>query len=180
MNELIFRAREFAREAHKAQLRRYTGEPYFTHPEEVAGMVERAGLSENAIAAAFLHDIINDQGVEPELLFREFGPKVASMVVVLTDTPVGPGFNRERRKALDMDRLSKASVSVQGIRCADLISNTSTIVKYDPGFARIYLPEKRAILEVLTRAPAVLRDAAWACLRSAEDELLQAALSVKD
>ncbi|UEM08568.1 hypothetical protein J4G43_027720 [Bradyrhizobium barranii subsp. barranii] len=86
------------------------------------------------------------------------------MVIALTDTPPRPGINRDGRKAIDRKRLSEASPEVQGIKCADLISNTSTIVKHDPDFAKRYLPEKRAILEVLTRAPAPLRDQAWASL----------------
>ncbi|MCC8952850.1 hypothetical protein H8B02_05035 [Bradyrhizobium sp. Pear77] len=44
---LIEMAREFAREKHALQKRNYTGEPYFVHLEEVAGIVERTGLSEN-------------------------------------------------------------------------------------------------------------------------------------
>ena len=55
-DHLVFKAREFAREAHRSQLRKYTGEPYFVHLEEVAGLVERAGLSNDAVAAAWLHD----------------------------------------------------------------------------------------------------------------------------
>ncbi|UEM08567.1 HD domain-containing protein [Bradyrhizobium barranii subsp. barranii] len=65
MNGLIFRAREFARERHSAQARRYTGEPYFVHLEEVARMIELAGRPEESIAAAWLHDVIEDQGGPP-------------------------------------------------------------------------------------------------------------------
>jgi len=57
MNSLIFGARGFARQAHMAQARHCTGEPYFVHLEEVANRVERAGLSDEAIAAAWLHDV---------------------------------------------------------------------------------------------------------------------------
>jgi hypothetical protein len=68
-----------------------------------------------------------------------------------------------------------ANTNVQSIKCADLISNTSTIVKHDPGFAKVYLPEKKAILEVevLTKAHPGLHYYAEATLRIAEEELLQ-------
>jgi (p)ppGpp synthase/HD superfamily hydrolase len=171
LNDLIFRAREFARERHFSQARRYTGEPYFVHLEEVAGLVERAGLSETAIAAAWLHDVVEDQGVPLQTIVDHFGQDVLAMVVKLTDTPPRPGINRDGRKAIDRQRLYEASPEVQGIKCADLISNTSTIVKHDPGFARRYLPEKRAILDVLTSAPAPLRDQAWQSLLDAERQL---------
>lgn len=171
MNDLIFRAREFARERHAQQLRKYIGLPYFTHLDEVAGFVERAGLSEEAIAVAWLHDVVEDTPTPLSEIVERFGGNVAEMVSMLTDEPPRPGLNRGDRKVIDSARLAGALPEVQGIKCADLISNTSTIVKYDPGFARIYLPEKRAILDVLTRAPAPLRDQAWASLRAAEAEI---------
>ena len=177
MQSLVLKAREFAREAHKDQLRRYTGDPYYLHLEEVAGMVAVAGLSQEAIAAAWLHDTIEDQSVSTLSLLRQFGKETTKLVVALTDTPAGPGLNREKRKAMDRDRLARASAEAQSIKCADLISNTSSIVKHDPDFAKVYLPEKRAILEALTRAHPKLLAMAWASLRRAEDDLLQKALS---
>lgn len=171
MDALIVKAREFARRAHMAQTRRYTNEPYFVHLEEVATIVAGAGLSLNAIAAAWLHDVIEDQGVlESELVIR-FGQQVSVMVVALTDTPPTLWLNREMRKQIDRDRLAQSSPEAQSIKCADLISNTSTIVKYDPGFAKIYLSEKRAVLAVLTRAHPGLKDCAIRSLENAEREL---------
>jgi len=171
LNDLIIRAREFAREKHAEQKRNYTGEPYFVHLEEVAGMVERAGLSETAIAAAWLHDVVEDTDVSAVRISAEFGVNVAVMVHDLTDMPPAPGLNREQRKILDQARLARAGAETQGIKCADLISNTSTIVQHSPGFAKRYLPEKRAVLQILTRAPANLLDHAWASLIDAEKRL---------
>ncbi|WP_247455277.1 HD domain-containing protein [Bradyrhizobium sp. 174] len=171
MSDLINRAREFARAKHAEQLRNYTGLPYFTHLEEVAGLVERAGLSEFAVAAAWLHDSVEDTDTTVAEVTSLFGMAVAILVNVLTDTPPAEGLNRDRRKAMDRARLAIAPWEAQGIKCADLVSNTSTIVKHDPGFAKRYLPEKRAILEVLTRAPPALRDPAWASLIDAERQL---------
>jgi (p)ppGpp synthase/HD superfamily hydrolase len=168
---IVDRAREFAREKHAAQLRKYTGEQYFAHLEEVAGMVERSGLSENATAAAWLHDVVEDQPVTVADVANEFGAEVAMIVLDLTDTPAGKGLNREERKAMDAYRLSRASGDAQSIKCADLISNTSSIVQHDPGFARIYLKEIRAILDVLQKAHEGLQQQAWASLRRAEDQL---------
>ena len=171
MSDLIIRAREFARQKHALQLRRYTGEPYFVHLEEVASLVERARLPETAIAAAWLHDVAEDCDVKLTDLAHLFGNAVALMVYELTDEPPREGTNREQRKGVDRRRLAIASVETQGIKCADLISSTSTIVKHNPGFAKLYLPEKRAILDVLIRAPALLRDHAWKSLLDAEREL---------
>jgi GTP diphosphokinase / guanosine-3',5'-bis(diphosphate) 3'-diphosphatase len=171
MDNLVLKAREFAREAHKAQPRKYTGEPYFVHLEEVANMVANAGLSDAAVAAAWLHDVVEDQDVTVATITAMFGMEVATMVLALTDEPPGPGINRAGRNAMNLARLSIANWETQSIKCADLISNTSTIAKYDPGFAKTYLPEKRAVLDVLTRAHPGLRDNAEASLRAAERQL---------
>ncbi|SEC01362.1 HD domain-containing protein [Bradyrhizobium erythrophlei] len=168
---LIEEAREFARKKHAQQKRSFTGEPYFVHLEEVAGIVARAGLSETAIAAAWLHDTVEDTDATLPEICAKFGSGVAVMVLDLTDTPPGSGLNRASRGEIDRRRLAAAGPETQCIKCADLISNTSTIVKHDPGFARQYLPEKRATLEILTRAPAPLLEQAWASLRAAEAEL---------
>ncbi len=164
MSNLVNKAREFAREKHAAQLRRYTEQPYFVHLEEVAALVERTGLSENAIAAALLHDAI-------EAICANFNPDVALMVLDLTDIPAGKGLNRAERKTVDAHRLSRASADTQSIKCADLISNTSSIVQHDPGFARLYLKEIRQVLEVLQKANDRLRQQAWASLQQAEEVL---------
>ncbi|MCW2194980.1 (p)ppGpp synthase/HD superfamily hydrolase [Bradyrhizobium elkanii] len=168
---LIESAREFAREKHAPQKRNYTDEPYFVHLEEVAGIVERAGLTEAAIAAAWLHDTVEDTDATLPEICAKFGSAVALMVLDLTDTPPGPGLNRASRREIDRRRLAAAGPETQGIKCADLISNTSTIVMHNRGFATKYLPEKRATLEILTKAPAPLLDQAWASLRAAEVEL---------
>ncbi|WP_063695122.1 HD domain-containing protein [Bradyrhizobium embrapense] len=168
---LIEKAREFAREKHAPQKRNYTGEPYFVHLEEVAGIVERAGLSETAIAAAWLHDVVEDTDVTLPEVCAKFGSGVALMVFDLTNTPPMAGMNSERRKRADRLRLELAGPETQGIKCADFISNTSTIVKHNPGFAKKYLPEKRATLEILTKAPAPLLDQAWQSLIEAERQL---------
>ena len=78
----------------------------------------------------------------------------AEAVRLLSDLEVG---SRVERKAYSRARLASAPAWVQTIKCADLISNTSSIVLHDPKFAVTYLAEKRALLEVLTLAHPALR-----------------------
>lgn len=147
---IAYRAMLFAREAHKNQVRKYTGNPYFDHLAEVAGIVSTVTLdTDNIVAVAFLHDCVEDQGVSPELLREEFGEIVTAGVLLLSDLETG---NRAERKAASRARLAAAPAWVQTIKCADLISNTSSIVKHDPKFAVTYLEEKRLLLDVMTRA----------------------------
>lgn len=143
----------FAREAHKDQIRKYTGNPYVDHLAEVAGIVSTVCgqyvQPSEIIAVAWLHDCVEDQGVTEEMLIREFGSLIAGDVMQLSDLETG---NRAERKAASRSRLADAPGRVQTIKCADLISNTSSIVKHDPKFAVTYLQEKRLLLDVLTKA----------------------------
>lgn len=152
--DLAFRAMQFATEKHATQVRKYTGVPYVTHLAEVAGIVATIGQQQEIIAVAWLHDVMEDQGVTHIELERHFGPVVADSVAWLSDMEPG---NRAERKAASRARLATAPPGVQTIKCADLISNTSSIVMHDPKFAVTYLAEKRALLEVLTLAHPGLR-----------------------
>lgn len=147
---IAFKAMQFSREAHKDQVRKYTGNPYADHLAEVAGIVATVALdTDHAVAVAWLHDCVEDQGIAPQTLVDEFGMIVTKGVLLLSDLETG---NRAERKAASRARLAAAPAWVQTIKCADLISNTSSIVKHDPKFAVTYLEEKRLLLDVLTKA----------------------------
>ncbi len=168
--KLVERARAFATSAHAGQLRKYTNEPYIVHPEEVAAIVTDAGLSYDAIAAAWLHDVVEDTPIEAAEITRWFGKRVGSYVDDLTDVPQSAG-NRATRKTIDRERIAVAGYEPQTIKAADLISNTATIVEHDPDFAKTYLREKRATLEILTRAHPDVLARAWETLRAAEEKI---------
>jgi (p)ppGpp synthase/HD superfamily hydrolase len=154
---IAYEAMAFAREAHKDQKRKYTGNPYADHLAEVAGIAVTACpitlRPDVMVAVAWLHDCIEDQGVSVETLSEKFGPEIARAVLFLSDTEKG---NRAERKAAARQRLAGAWDWVQTIKVADLISNTASIVQHDPKFAAVYLEEKRLLLDVLTKADARL------------------------
>ena len=155
-NELVSRSVAFAAEAHASQTRKYTNEPYITHPISVARMVaEEAGTPE-MIAAALLHDIVEDTPVTAEQIEMEFGGVVAELVRQLTDVSRPEDGNRAHRKALDRDHLSKGSAAAKTIKLADLIDNAGSIQKHDPKFAKVYMAEKKLLLEVLADGDARL------------------------
>lgn len=147
--DLEFRAMMFARKVHAEQRRKYTNNPYVDHLAEVAGIVATVDSSPSTIATAWLHDCREDQGITGEEIEEKFGMRVAVGVHLLSDFEIG---NRAERKAASRERLASAPDWVQNIKCADLISNTSSIVMHDPKFAVVYLEEKRLLLDVLTKA----------------------------
>ena len=159
MSDLVFRAMTFARHVHREQKRKYTGNPYVDHLAEVAGITAAVTNWPEAIAIAWLHDCVEDQGIAESVLIDRFGLMVAHGVAYLSDMETG---NRAQRKQLSRDRLAAAPGWIQTIKCADLISNTSSIVEHDPAFAKVYLEEKRLLLAAMTKADPRLRDIAKA------------------
>jgi (p)ppGpp synthase/HD superfamily hydrolase len=151
---LIEKARAFATAAHAAvgQLRKYTFEPYIVHPAEVAALVATVpGHTPEMVAAAWLHDTVEDTGVTIELIRSEFGAEVAELVGWLTDVSRPDHGNRAARKAVDRAHTAGAPAAAQTIKLADLIANTRSIMQHDEKFAVTYLAEKRMLLEVMTK-----------------------------
>lgn len=172
--ELVAKAISFAREAHGSQERKYTGEAYWTHPLEVMQIVEQYEASPEVRAAAMLHDVLEDTDVKLADLVREFGSEVATLVLEVTDISTKADGNRSQRKRKDLVHLSKATPWAAMIKLADLISNTQSIVKHDPGFAKIYLSEKEDLLKVLNAADMRLHARAAEVLWQAKKELVNA------
>lgn len=165
---LILRAAKFATQAHGPQVRKYTGEPYVCHCLDVANVVAPYATPE-MIAAALLHDTIEDTDVTREDIDREFGSVVAALVWDLTDQC--HDGNRATRKAAEAQRLGKISPDAQTIKLADFISNTASIVEHDPGFAKIYLREKLRILSVMTAGNVELYSRAIAQIEEAKKSI---------
>jgi (p)ppGpp synthase/HD superfamily hydrolase len=156
------RARTFATAAHAAvaQLRKYTNEPYIVHPAEVVSILKTRPHDPEMVAAAWLHDVVEDTGVSIEVIRAEFGSKVSDLVGWLTDVSRPEQGNRATRKAIDRAHTAAAPAEAQTIKLCDLISNTRSIVEHDAEFARVYLAEKRLLLEVMTKAdPELMRRA---------------------
>lgn len=180
----IERAKEFAHVAHDSirHKRKYTGEHYWVHTDAVAKTIQALPVSyipmlEAMVVAAHLHDVpedVNKEGFNLYTIYTTFGPLVGAMVDALTDKYIPekyPGLNRAERKVLEAWRLSKASWAVQTIKVADLMDNTQSIVKYDPGFARTYLTEKAYLLSVMKNADPDLMKKARKQLRAATKKL---------
>jgi (p)ppGpp synthase/HD superfamily hydrolase len=155
-SDLLRRAALFAADAHKDQKRKYTGEPYFFHCVEVANLVKDVGGSPEMIAAALLHDTVEDCNVPLVDIFRFFGMEVGSLVENLTDISRPVDGNRRRRKEIDRQHTAGASPEAKTIKLADLISNSRTIITGDPDFAKVYMVEKRNLMEVLKAGNPIL------------------------
>jgi len=152
--DVVRKAQVYAMAAHAAvgQKRKYTGEPYIVHPAEVAKIVAGVpGATPDMVAAAWLHDVVEDTGCTFTDIHMAFGIDIATLVGWLTDVSKPEDGNRAVRKALDREHTAQAPAEAQTIKLADLISNSRSIMTHDPAFARTYLEEKRLLLAVMTR-----------------------------
>ena len=152
----VQRALSFATQAHGEQRRKYTNDPYIVHPLAVAALVKSRPHTAEMVAASLLHDTIEDTPVTMDTIRFEFGPIVAALVADLTDVSKPSDGNRATRKAIDLAHTALASSEAKTIKLADLIDNTDSITRYDPGFAKIYMREKAALLDVLKDGDGVL------------------------
>jgi len=157
--DIVRKAQVYAMAAHAAvgQKRKYTGEPYIVHPAEVAKIVAGVpGSTPDMVAAAWLHDVVEDTGCTYTDIHMAFGADIAALVSWLTDVSQPHDGNRAVRKAIDREHTARAPAEAQTIKLADLISNSRSIMAHDPAFARTYLEEKRLLLAVMTRGDAGL------------------------
>jgi hypothetical protein len=154
MSDLVQRAISFAKEIHQRidHRRKYSNQPYSVHLEQVAKIVATVTDDQEMIASAWLHDVVEDTPATLEDVHQEFGSAVAQLVRELTDISKPNDGNREARKAIDREHLSRASERAQTIKLADLIDNCKDISRNDPRFTRVYLKEMKALLAVLTKA----------------------------
>ena len=133
--ELLDRAIVFAVKAHANTERRGKGYPYIVHPLEAVEIVATMTPDQELLAAAALHDTVEDTEVTVEQLKAEFGERVASLVADESDV-MPEGMTEEdswhQRKQAAIDRLSKASHDAKMVALGDKLSNMRAIARdYD-------------------------------------------------
>lgn len=157
---LVARAYAFAAERHVKDVRKGANkEPYINHPIEVAELVAIAteGRDPNLIAAAVLHDTIEDTDTSYDDLREEFNSEIADLVAEVTDDTRLPSEVRKAKQAADMP---KKSDRAKMIKMADKISNLRSIRDSPP--AAWTEDKKRSYIKTASNVVAGARDAnAW-------------------
>ena len=174
--DLLDKAICFCRAGHSAvgQKRKYTGEDYYHHPEEVALLVyDTLGdkCTQEMIAAALCHDLAEDTEITLDFIKLNLSEEVAILVEMLTDVSKPEDGNRAQRKEIDREHTAKASPAAKTIKLADLISNSKSICEHDKPFAKVYIKEKELLLEVLTEGDPTLYAQAKGIVEKAKKEL---------
>ena len=127
--DLLRKAYDFSATEHAGQTRR-SGEPYVTHPLEVASLVADMRLDDVAIAAGLLHDVVEDTLTSIERVQELFGPEVAHVVEGVTKISTIPFSSSEERQAENFRKMLLAMVDdirVILVKLADRLHNMRTL-----------------------------------------------------
>lgn len=147
---LILRAAELAYRAHEGQTRKYDGMPYIHHPARVAGRTAvLPGATEDMVAAAYLHDVLEDTTVPYDEIARVTNPQVANYVRWMTNPSKGSKLSREERKAMDREHLRKAPKEVKRIKMLDRIDNLRDMAGAESDFKKLYAKESILLYDVI-------------------------------
>ena len=127
---MILKATEFAANKHRGQFRKGNlNTPYINHPIKVAYILERAGVDdEEILAAAILHDVIEDTDVTYSDIKNIFNERVADIVLEVSDDKE---LTREERKDRQVKNASRLSEEAKLIRIADKICNIQDVCGKD-------------------------------------------------
>jgi (p)ppGpp synthase/HD superfamily hydrolase len=173
--ELWIKARQFCIDAHEGQKRKYTGEPYYTHPSSVQEIVSKAFIKQpsfrearispffsksllgytyiNSLCSAYLHDVVEDCNITFNELSREFNKDIAEIVFWCTNLSELKFKNRWDKKITERWKWhAHESINFNAakiVKAADIIHNCESIFKHDPAFAQVYLKEKHAVLAAM-------------------------------
>jgi (p)ppGpp synthase/HD superfamily hydrolase len=158
MDTLLEQVKDFADKAHGDQTRKYSPERYIVHPVRVMELCRKHTTSVPVLAAALLHDVLEDTPVTKTDLQRFLATvmnesdaaQTLQLVVELTDVYTKarfPRWNRRKRKTTEAARIRKTSADSQTIKYADIIDNCREIVVQDPEFAGLFLFECKQLLK---------------------------------
>jgi (p)ppGpp synthase/HD superfamily hydrolase len=142
----------FARRHHGAQRRAADGALFLVHPLEVASLLERSHYPDHVVAAAVLHDVLEDTDADRADVEACFGPEVADLVAVVSDDPSIE--DPERQKDDVRDRVRRAGGYAPAVYGADKVSKVRELRMLlaggmDPKKAEIKLRRYRKALEML-------------------------------
>lgn len=182
MDEVLAQVRSFADKAHGDQTRKYTPERYIVHPVRVMELCRQHHQTLAVLCAALLHDILEDTPVSRQEIYSfliqcmptDEAHQTIELVVELTDVYTKqnyPAWNRKKRRAAEAQRIAHTSADAQTIKYADIIDNCREIVQHDPDFARVFLRECRALLDVMPNGLPALYHLAKEQLQASQNQL---------
>ncbi len=173
------KAANMAREAHAGVFRKWTPsenpEPYFNHPERIANRVAvLPGATDDDVAAAYLHDVLEDTKFPSSLIAANCGEVVIDLVKELTNpthTPEWEGRSRAEKRQADWEHLKTVSSRAKRIKLVDRIDNLGGFLRMPFNFLRKYIEETRQIHSICKAADPELASELLVLIESAAAHL---------
>ena len=168
---MITKAKAFALEAHKDQT--YGDLPYDYHLKEVVKNVLGSasyknvpfGEQDSVVAAAWLHDVVEDTDVTLNDIRDQFGGRVARIVDFCTDEP---GENRKERKAKTLKKIAKAPSYAKLVKLGDRLANMRASIE-NPGMSKMYRKEFPQFIKIVgddSENQAIVNELFWVYIDS--------------
>ena len=148
------KAWNFAKEAHKGQIRKFVNKPYFgAHVVKVNGIVKQYTTDEDILCAALLHDVIEDCFEDPEVGYHilevEFGKRVADIVMELTSSKEDIDENYNSKADYLIVKMIHMTDDALIIKLADRLQNISDAFTASERFRNKYFQETVQIMDEL-------------------------------
>lgn len=151
MSETVAKTKALAEQKHGSEyIPDEARTPMIEHVAEVAGLVMQHGGTDAMVAAAWLHDVVEDTDVTLAQVAEWFGSEIEALVNGLTDPVHFAGLPLEQRKQLQADRLSGLDDNVKLIKLCDQLSNVRRVLNrppddWSPGIQWTYIQGARKI-----------------------------------
>ncbi|MFA6467168.1 MAG: HD domain-containing protein [Patescibacteria group bacterium] len=123
--DIITKAHRLMLKAHGQQKRKTDGSPYVIHPLMVAKKLARLDFSDAVIAAAMVHDVLEDTEVDEKILRQELGDEVVNIILPLSEDK---SLEWEERKKRYIEDVKNASVETKAVSIADKIHNLESLI----------------------------------------------------
>lgn len=162
----VHEAFDLGAQVHEGQKRK-SGEPYFTHPIEVALMLAKMGADEETLIVALLHDSVEDTPITIEDIGKRFGPSVQRLIDGLTklteeEFVERPTLNEQGETLRKMFKLMQEDIRIMVIKLADRLHNMQTIQ---------YLPQERQASMAAETGEIYVRIASKLCMQDMRENL---------
>lgn len=149
------KAEQFARKKHQGQMREFSNEPYFNHVKRVSENIKKykkSHKSEELVAAAFLHDTLEDTDTTYEEIENKFGKLIASLVEEMSNNKKEIScLSKKRYLASKLSDTEKMSSWGLCLKLSDRLDNISDLNKTSSEFKKKYIEETEYILKTLEK-----------------------------
>ena len=147
--ELLEKAQRWAAKGHLGVYRKFGNIPYIVHPEAVVEIVSQVTDDNDVLAAAWLHDIVEDTPVTIDDVKIAFNDRIAQFVWEVSKISDGCVCDRNTRVMMNCIHYGNGSKEAKTIKIADAIHNLPTMIRDNKRFAPRYVAEKKVLLQYI-------------------------------